>query len=162
MGEGHMLRLEQLRGAFAIIPQEPVVFNDTVGSNIDPFDTCNMQGGLDALKKCHVLEVVQERAKQQNVQPLKLAVSEDDMSVGQRQMLCLARALVLKRRILLLDEATASVDIYTDALIQQTIREAFADCTCLTIAHRLNTVIDADRLVVLTRDMDGIGVLHSS
>lgn len=138
--------LEDLRSRLAIIPQDPVLFVGTVRYNLDPFGKYKDSELWEALEKCHVKDTI-----------LSLELKLDHMvvengenfSVGERQLLCMARALLRNSKILMLDEATAAIDTETDSLVQQTIKEAFADCTMLIIAHRLNTVLGCDRILVM-------------
>lgn len=159
-----IIGLKDLREQLAIIPQDPTLFTGTLRSNLDPFEQYSDAALYEALRRVHLIKGTDDSgpvagvtggSSEENVnkfQNLDMAVAEGgkNLSQGQRQLVCLARSLIKSPKILLLDEATASIDYESDAQIQKTIREEFAhDTTILTIAHRLRSIVDYDRILVM-------------
>uniref|UniRef100_A0A665VFY5 ATP-binding cassette, sub-family C (CFTR/MRP), member 2 n=1 Tax=Echeneis naucrates TaxID=173247 RepID=A0A665VFY5_ECHNA len=138
--------LHDLRNNLTIIPQDPVLFSGTLRMNLDPFDKFTDEDLWRVLELSHLKDYV---AGLQEKLEHEVTEGGENLSVGQRQLLCLARALLRKSRILILDEATAAVDLETDNLIQNTISKEFSHCTVLTIAHRLHSIMDNSRIMVL-------------
>ncbi|KAL5561473.1 hypothetical protein UlMin_031220 [Ulmus minor] len=140
------LGLHDLRSRFGIIPQEPVLFEGTVRTNIDPIGIYTDEEIWKSLDRCQLKDVVAAKPEKLDA---PVVDNGDNWSVGQRQLLCLGRVMLKRSGLLFMDEATASVDSQTDAVIQRIIREDFASCTIISIAHRIPTVMDCDRVLVI-------------
>lgn len=140
------LPLEKAREIFAIVPQEPHLFSGSLKYNLDRTNKFSENEIWDALKDVQLADYISNLPGKLNYE---VAEKGTNFSVGQRQLICMARAILSKAKIILMDEATASVDLETEKLIQAAIKKAFAEKTTIVIAHRLDTLKSADYVVLL-------------
>ncbi|KAA8541701.1 hypothetical protein F0562_022853 [Nyssa sinensis] len=131
----------------SIIPQEPTLFRGSIRTNLDPLGLYSDEEIWRALEKCQLKTTIRSLP---NLLDSSVSDEGENWSAGQRQLFCLGRIILKRNRILLLDEATASIDSATDATLQRIIRDEFSDCTVITVAHRVPTVIDSDMVMVLS------------
>lgn len=140
-----MLDLDELRKRITVIPQDPTMFNGTLKFNLDPLGNANNREIIDLLRKAQLDSLLE------GANPLDKMITEGgaNMSSGEKQLICICRAILRKSKVIILDEATANIDVVTEQKIQELITENFKDSTMLVVAHRLNTIINSDMVLVM-------------
>lgn len=136
-------KIKDLRSCITMIEQEPTLINGSFRENLDPANQYADEEIDQVVKECNLTEIIGAKGG------LDAKVTNENLSVGEKQLVCICRALLKHSKIILIDEATANIDVKNDKLIQQAISTAFKDSTVLTIAHRLSTLQNSDKVVVL-------------
>jgi ABC-type multidrug transport system fused ATPase/permease subunit len=141
------LDLKDLRASITVIPQDPTMFTGTLRFNLDPESTCSDERILEVLKKASLEDLLNREDKGLLTE---LTENGQNLSSGERQLICICRAILRSSKVVILDEATANIDVVTEQKIQTLIAEEFKQSTMITIAHRLNTIIKSDKVMVLS------------